>query len=80
MNERANKGNVFRRSDSIIHVGLGVATAVVGPILAVPYGLYLWNRDSGGSDCSVFVQGIEYGAGYVIGSYLIGQLFAGINQ
>lgn len=78
--QRATKGNFMRRSDSIVHVGLGVATAFTAPIAAAAYGVYLWNSDGGGGDCSTFIQGMEYGAGYLLGEYLLGQLLGIGNQ
>lgn len=77
---REAKRTFLRRADSPIHVGLGVATAVAAPILALPYGVYLWRSYDGGGCGSAFVQGLEYGAGYVLGAFLIGQIFPVLNQ
>lgn len=70
-------GKVFlARRDSPIHVGMGVLSAVVGgPILPAGYALFQYSKYTNyDSSCNVFVQGVEYGVGYMLGQFLFNQL------
>lgn len=71
------KGTLLQRSDSLFHVASGVATAIISPLLAVPYGVHLWRggfrddlRDSPQCDTQSVVYGFEYAIGYFAVQYL----------
>ena len=73
---------IFEKDDSLIHAGLGAATALVSPYLALAYGVYQFAEAQSSSTpgkCPNFiVQGVEYAIGY-FGILLVYQTYTDLQ-
>lgn len=76
----ATPRSFLRRADSILHVGAGIVSSIALPIAgSAAYATYQYSQYSDDS-CNVFVQGVEYAVGYLVGQLIFLQLFPQLAQ